>query len=129
MIRKPGGLMTNKKIALGHWGEEQAEKYLLAKGYELIEKNVRTPYGEIDLVVRKGRRLCFVEVKTRTSIIFGNPEEAITDAKFSHMVESAESYLQEHPDFETDCQIDVVAIQTSTDRKKIEITHFENAAA
>lgn len=129
MIRGIGGLMTNRKMALGQWGEEQAENYLLAKGYELVEKNVRTPYGEIDLVVRKGERLYFVEVKTRTSNIFGNPEEAITDEKFGHMVESAESYLQETLKIETECQIDVVAIQTSADRIKVEITHFENVAA
>lgn len=120
--------MTKSKKALGAWGEQKALEYFKAKGYQVVALNVRTPYGEIDLIAEKENRLHFVEVKTRTTNQFGLPEKAITEQKFVHMLESAESYLQEHPEFEGDSQIDVIAIQTSSNRDKVDIHHFENVA-
>lgn len=121
--------MTNRKKALGEWGEKKASEYFEARGYRVVAYNVRTPYGEIDLIVQEENRLHFVEVKTRTTRQFGLPENAITEGKLNHMLESAESYLQEHPEFEGDSQIDVVAIQTSPDLERAEVFHFENVAA
>jgi putative endonuclease len=118
----------SRKNQLGKWGEQQAEKYLLAKGCQVLKRNVRTPYGEIDLVAHEGDVLVFVEVKTRSSRTFGNPEEAVTDAKLTHIIESAESYLQENLDFLLDWRIDVIAI-TKIPGQDPEITHFENAVS
>ena len=121
--------MTKSKKVLGAWGEQKASEFFKAKSYQIVAQNVRTPYGEIDLIVQKENRLHFVEVKTRTTNQFGLPEKAITEKKFVHMLESAESYLQAHPEFEGESQIDVVAVQTSANRDKVDIHHFENVAA
>lgn len=117
------------KQELGCWGEEQATQYLQQNGYEIIARNVRTPYGEIDVVARKDERMVFVEVKTRSTASFGFPEEAVTEEKIIHMIESAQSYLQEHADLNVVWQIDVIAVQKSSDVKDPVITHFENAVS
>jgi putative endonuclease len=115
------------KMELGRWGESYVAKYLEEQGHEILARNVRTPYGEIDIVARIKDRLIFIEVKTRTSLRYGYPEDAITEEKMAHMVDSAESYLQEHPDLLCDWQIDVIAVQVDSERESPRITHFENA--
>ncbi len=115
------------KMELGKWGETYVANYLEAKGYEIIARNVRTPYGEIDIVTRKSDRLIFIEVKTRTSMVYGFPEEAVTGEKIAHMADSVESYLQENPDLLYDWQIDVIAVQVDQKRESPLISHFENA--
>ncbi len=84
---------------IGRWGEEQAAGYLARHGFEILEKNLRTPYGEIDLLASQGKTLVFVEVKTRTSMTFGTPETSITPRKQEHMVAAAQAYLQLHPEY------------------------------
>ena len=111
----------NQKI--GRWGEEMAAAYLQKRGYEIVEKNARTPYGEIDLVARRDELTVFVEVKTRTSRRFGLPEEAITPRKQAHMLAAAEHYAAEH---EIDSwQADVLAVEGAPG-KTPSIEHFEN---
>ncbi len=119
--------MTKNRQAVGRWGEDVAAAYLAGKGYEILARNLRTPYGELDLITRQGEALVFVEVKTRTSRTFGFPEEAVTAAKQRHLLESAQSYLQENPEWEGEWRIDVIAIERLDPRQPPEITHFENA--
>lgn len=116
---------TTKQI--GDWGEAQAVAWLQERGYLILGQNIHTPYGEIDILARKEDQLIFVEVKTRQSTQFGRPEEAVTERKIQHLVESAEYYLQEHPDLDMDWQIDVIAIQHDSKNNRTEFTHFENA--
>ena len=104
-----------------------ATRFLEKKDYTILDRNVRTPHGEIDIVAKKNNRLFFVEVKTRSSMKFGNPEESITETKIIHMIESAQSFLQEHPDLESDWQIDVIAVQKQLDGRLPIINHFPNA--
>ncbi len=113
----------NHNQQIGKWGEEAAASYLSARGYLILEKNARTPYGEIDLVARLEGITVFVEVKTRTTRSFGLPETAITPRKLAHMLAAAEHYAAEH---EIDTwQCDALAIEGRpgvTPR----IEHFEN---
>jgi len=62
--------MTEERLALGRWGEEEAARFLCRLGMKIVERNLRTPVGEIDLIARHGRLLVFVEVKTRRSDAF-----------------------------------------------------------
>lgn len=117
--------MTRHKQELGRWGESQAAEFLTRKGYQVLERNLRTPYGEIDLIASQEGALVFVEVKTRTTQKFGLPEEAITPQKLEHMIESAQHYLQERPEPEVDWRVDVIAIQRQADGEA-DIVHFEN---
>ncbi len=110
---------------VGHWGEDAACAYLVAHGYEIVERNVRTPYGEIDLIARAEGFTVFVEVKARASRSLGPPEIAITRRKQRHMLDSAAHYAQEKT--VDHWQIDVIAVQRVGDRT--EIAHFENAVA
>jgi putative endonuclease len=124
-----GKVEKTKKKALGNWGESYAVKYLEGKGYQILARNVRTPYGEIDIIAKEKDQFIFVEVKTRASQKFGYPEEAITENKIIHLIESAEFYLQEHLDLNIEWRIDVIAIQVDPRKSSPTLTHFENALA
>jgi putative endonuclease len=109
---------------IGKWGEDTAAEFLTGRGYEIVTRNARTPYGEIDIVARQGDVTLFVEVKTRTSDKMGLPEESITARKREHMLAAADHYAAGH---EIDhWQIDVVAIEGKPGTKP-RITYFENA--
>jgi putative endonuclease len=75
----------NLKQDLGRYGEDQAAIYLQDRGYEIIDRNWRSPVGEIDLVAKDKDRLVFIEVKTRNGSGFGHPFEAITANKVARM--------------------------------------------
>ncbi len=96
--------------SLGRWGEGVAAEYLSQRGYEILERNFRTPYGEIDLVTRHEGAIIFVEVKTRASKAFGRPEESVTEQKQAHLLDAAEAYLQTIPEFVDDWRVDVLAV-------------------
>ena len=109
---------------VGKWGEEIAADHLTQRGCEVIARNARTPYGEIDIVAKQGELVIFVEVKTRTSDKMGLPEESITARKRGHMIACAEHYAMEH---EIDhWQVDVIAVEGKPGIQP-KITHFENA--
>ncbi len=116
--------MTKHNQRVGGWGEQAAADYLTEHEYEVLARNVRTPYGEIDLIARQGDVIVFVEVKT---LVFSRdffPEHNITARKREHMHAAAEFYASEHAI--DHWQIDVVAIEGKPGTKP-EITHFENA--
>lgn len=120
--------MAGKKQRLGRWGEDRAAEYLESKGYEILGRNLRTEYGEIDLLARASKVSVFVEVKTRTTVDYGHPEESITQAKQQHMADAAESYLQAHPEIDGDWRVDVISV-LRRERQPAEILHIENALA
>jgi putative endonuclease len=74
-----------RKDDLGRWGETVAGDYLVANGFEVLDRGWRCRLGEIDLIARTGRTVAFVEVKTRRTNRFGHPLEAITPAKFARL--------------------------------------------
>lgn len=113
----------NKKQKLGKWGEEIAVTYLINKGYRIIDRNFRTPYGEIDIIAFFGDVTIFVEVKTRSSRVFGYPEDALTKRKLKHMLASAEFYAAENElDTWQNDAISIEGIPGITPRME----HFEN---
>lgn len=117
--------MSSYRQRLGAWGEKLAAEYLVEKGYTILDRNVRTPYGEIDLVARDRQEIVFIEVKTRRSTKFGNPEDALHSSKMTHMEESAQAYILENVETEQNWRVDVIAILDRRN-KTPEIWHFEN---
>jgi putative endonuclease len=116
--------MSTHRQKIGAWGENVAADYLEQQSYEVIARNVRTPYGEIDIVATKEGIISFVEVKTRTTSSYGPPEISVTPRKQEHMISAAEHYAQQN---EIDhWQIDVIAVEGKPGKQPI-ITHFENA--
>ena len=116
--------MTNHNQRVGVWGEESAVRYVMKRGFLVIARNVRTPYGEIDIIAKQGGVTIFIEVKTLTSSKNIFPEHNVTARKREHMLHAAEYYAAEN---EIDhWQIDVIAIEGKPVTEPV-ITHFENA--
>lgn len=100
-------------------------RWLLAAGYELVERNYRTRYGEVDLILRDGCCLIFVEVKLRRGLAFGDPAEAVTPRKQEAIRSIAEQYIAERdPAFE-EARFDVFGILESG--VEPEINHIRDA--
>lgn len=122
-------MTSTSRQCLGKWGEEAAAHYLTAGGYQILDRNHRTPYGEIDIISRLENTIVFVEVKTRASDYFGLPEISVTTRKKQHMVQSAQYYIQHHPTPACLWRIDVIAIQRQAGRETPSIMHFKNVIA
>ena len=73
---------------LGDWGEDATEKFLERQGYQIVDRKYKCRWGEIDLVVRDGEELVFIEVRTRRGKLFGTPQESITEAEAGRMIET-----------------------------------------
>ncbi len=102
--------MDNKRET-GSYYEEKAAAFLQKKGYEILEKNYRNRSGEIDLIARDGGYLVFVEVKYRSDLRNGWPEEAVDARKQMKIRQTARYYLYSHGyTEETPCRFDVAAI-------------------
>lgn len=117
--------MTQYKKQIGAWGEQVAADWLVKRGYGIVARNVRTPYGEIDLVAQIEDVTVFVEVKTLTHGKHLFPEHNITPRKQRHMLDAAQHYAAMH---EVDhWQIDVIAVEGKPGGAEPFVTHFENA--
>lgn len=114
-------MMDVRKI-FGDRGEVLAAAYLQKKGLQVLHKQYRTPFGEIDLVCQDGNEVIFVEVKSRKTHTFGYPEESITQEKLRHMVASAEFILEQKHWSVRPWRIDVIAIEF--DQTPPHVEHF-----
>ena len=110
---------------LGRRGEAIAADYLIAKGYELLEENWIHGKAEVDLIAYSNGQLIFVEVKTRSSVAFGQPEDFVDEAKQQQMATAAEEYI-ELMDHEGEIRFDVVAVLFNA-QNKYTINHIEDA--
>jgi putative endonuclease len=119
-------MKTPHRQSIGRMGESLAVAFLEKKGYAIIERNYRTPHGEIDLIVNRDKLIAFVEVKTRASNSLGPPEISITPRKIEHMRNAAEYFIQQHPEMANDWRIDAITIQLNTNQSAPLIDHFEN---
>ena len=122
--------MAGRKQKIGKWGENIAVSYLQDKGYKILNRNYSTRAGEIDIITQvyeDGETyLDFIEVKTRTTLTFGNPEDAVTGRKKDHILKAINIFLDENENLDLPWQIDVLAIQKLSPEKPPNIQHFEN---
>ena len=122
--------MPSSKRKFGDAGEKIAEKYLEEHGYEIMDRNYRKPYGEIDLIVKKNDVLVFVEVKTRDMKHADNflPEQSVNRLKIQKIQKMCQSYLLEKRyNRNQNWQIDVIGISVNINSGKAKIKHMENA--
>ncbi len=112
--------------ARGSHFETLAVKYLMEKGYRLIERNFRFGHREIDIIAIDGDTVVFVEVKGRASGAYGAPAESVTPAKIRHLVKAAEAYLCRHGLTNKPCRFDVVCVNL-VDNRGAEFEHIRNA--
>ena len=95
----------------GQAAEELASRYLEEQGLRLLERNVHCRGGELDLVMKDGETLVFVEVRSRNSSRYGSAEESITASKLDRLRRAAAVYLLRHPGYaQAPCRFDVVAL-------------------
>lgn len=93
----------------GNTGEALAEVYLSGKGYNILDKNWRHGHWEVDIIAEKDGILHFVEVKTRRTLKFGHPEENVDKKKIQNLINAAEEYLYQQPQWKR-IQFNVLAI-------------------
>ena len=118
--------MSQHNLPKGYLGQHFAEKFLTQKGYRIISKNFRCRFGELDLIATYKNTLIFIEVKTRTSQEFGEPQEAVGFYKLRSIIKVGEYFKSLHPKLPEALQIDVVAVSLNAQQKPAKIEHFEN---
>jgi putative endonuclease len=121
------------KSELGEFGENLACEYLVKKGYKIIGRNVRKPWGELDIIAKSpDKTLVFVEVKTMAGYLGAGlkPEDQLTKAKLKKLQKTASLYVGHYPEKIKDNQgwrIDLVAItMEDVDKQNPEINHYKN---
>jgi len=114
---------VSDKIKTGNRGENLAADYLKKKGFEIVARNYRFKRCEIDLIARRDNWTIFVEVKTRSSLSFGQPEEFVSAQQVNRIFEAAEEFI-----FSTNwlghIRFDIVSVKLGPIP---EVTHFEDA--
>lgn len=108
----------------GKQGENLAINYLKNRGYTILEKNWRYRKAEIDIIAKLQNEIIIIEVKSRSSDYFGNPQEFIDHKKIKLLVEAANHYVILN-DLDIEVRFDIVAILRK--KGKLDIEHFENA--
>jgi putative endonuclease len=111
---------------LGRHGESLVASYLQGLGYTIIDRNYRKRFGEIDLIGEEKDTLVFIEVKTRTSLRFGSPLEAVDQRKQRRMSRAALDYILKHKLDDRAARFDVVAVLMRPGEKP-RIEHIRNA--
>ena len=109
---------------LGKKGEQLAIDYLVEKGYTILDKNWRFQKAEIDIIAQKENTLAVVEVKTRSSDYFGNPQDFVNPKKIQLSVSAINEYVISK-DLDVDVRFDIIAILKTEKETKIE--HLEDA--
>jgi len=117
------GYMT-PSYELGKKGEQLAIAYLVNRGYQILEENWRFQKSEIDIIATKKKTLISVEVKTRSSDFFGNPQEAVNPKKIKHLVKAMNRYVLVRG-LDVEVRFDVIAIIKSGATVRIE--HLKDA--
>jgi putative endonuclease len=113
-----------KHYELGKEGEQLAVDFLLKEGHEILERNWRYLKAEIDIIARKENELIAVEVKTRTSEYFGNPQDFISAKKIQLLVTAMNEYVIQK-DLDIEVRFDIIAITKKQSEYKLE--HLKDA--
>ncbi len=112
-------------LRIGKYGEGLACLFLKEKGYTILETNWRFSRAEVDIIALKNDVVIFVEVKTRSDVFFGQPEDSINEKKERLLFDAAGAYLDQN-DWQKAMRFDIVAIHLKG-IKNYKITHFEDA--
>ena len=109
---------------LGKKGEQLAVDFLLKEDYEIIERNYRFDKAEVDIIAKKGNILAIVEVKTRSTKDFGNPQDFVKPKQIKNLVKAVDEYVNVN-EMDVEVRFDIIAIVK--EGKGFEIEHLENA--
>lgn len=113
-----------KHNELGKKGEQLAVDFLLQKGYDIVERNFRFDKAEVDIIARKNDLLSIIEVKTRSSIDFGNPQDFVKPKQIKRLVKAVDEYVTING-LDVEVRFDIIAIIKNG--KTFDIEHLEDA--
>jgi len=120
-------LKIKNKKPLGNFGQILAKKFLIKKGYNIIKENYTIQRGEIDIIAKIGQEVVFIEVKTRTSYQFGNPEDAVTYHQQKAIVRTIRAFLLNRHNYHNMLpRFDIISIVINRYTKKAKIKHFKD---
>lgn len=111
----------NQKI--GKLGQEIAVRFLRSKGFKIIDQNIYFREGEIDILAEKNNILSFIEVKARTNLNFGYPEEGVTDQKRKHLELAIDSYVMKN-NVNQEYVLEIISVFLDLKKKKAWIKYF-----
>ena len=109
---------------LGKKGEQLAVDFLLENNYEIVERNYRFDRAEVDIIARKEAVLAIREVKTRSTIDFGNPQDFVKPKQIQRLVKAVDDYVVEN-ELAVEVRFDIIAIVK--EKKGFSVEHLENA--
>ncbi|KKQ72247.1 MAG: hypothetical protein UT33_C0005G0167 [Candidatus Peregrinibacteria bacterium GW2011_GWC2_39_14] len=118
-------MSTDNRLLTCKIGEDIAEKYLISRGYKVLCRNFRKRVGEIDLIAEFCGKIIFIEVKTRKSEIFGEPEDSISKNKTRKIFHTGTTFMRDNG-LKNAFQIDVVSIKLNEYNVLKRLTHFKN---
>lgn len=113
-------MINGEKRRLGFFGERRAAGYLERRGYKIVERNFRCPFGEVDIIARKGEVTAFIEVKTRSNDNYGAPNESV-DNKRKQRYRNCVRFYFANRDIDCTVRFDIIEVT------KAGINHIENA--
>lgn len=122
-------ISDKSKKALGKFGEDAAASFLTFRFYKILERNYRKRNAEVDIIAKKGKMLCFVEVKTRSGDKFGTPSEAVDLRKQQKIILGAQNYLLQN-EWQGEVRFDVAEVyarKSGTGFKTYKINYIKNA--
>lgn len=109
---------------LGKKGEQFAVDFLIKKNYKILERNYRFEKAEVDIIALKNNMLVIVEVKTRSSTEFGNPQDFVKPKQIKNLVKAVNEYVIEN-NLDVEVRFDIIALVNTNER--FEIEHLEDA--
>lgn len=113
--------MSKQNLYLGKSGEEAATNFLKENGYKILVRNYKTKLGEVDIIALDKDTLCFIEVKTRYSLKFGSPLEAVSKFKQRQISKAALKFLKENNLLNKRARFDVVSVIYSDEVPKLDL--------
>jgi len=109
---------------LGKKGEQLAVDYLLKHGYSIVERNYRFQKAEVDIIAKKETILAIIEVKTRSTSDFGNPQDFVKPKQIQHLVKAVDEYVTKN-NLDVEVRFDIIALVKQSN--SFDIEHLENA--
>lgn len=113
-----------KHNELGKKGEQLAVDFLVKNNYDIVERNYRYLKAEVDIIAQKGDTLAIVEVKTRSTVDFGNPQDFVKPKQIKNLVKAVDAYVNVN-ELDVEVRFDIIAIVKEGNQYKIE--HLEDA--
>lgn len=126
-IKLRGDILNSQNKNIGYLGEHYAKQYLINNNYNMIHSNYRNRFGEIDLICLKGEILAFIEVKSRYSLKYGLPLEAVTYYKANKIKNTARLFILQNNINSFYIRFDIIEVYFNYIDSSFKINHLEDA--